>query len=100
MQKNNYLLSKLAQIHLQKIKIYTVTNFSEAQWQNFKDVLLTGFQMLANNPGIGIDCNNLYPNGCYFPIGKHIAYFTREKGFTLVVAVLGRSQLPQKHLIK
>lgn len=84
MQKNNYLLSNLAQIHLHKIKIYTVTNFSEAQWQNYKNVLLTGFQMLANNPGISIDCNNLYPNGCYFPIGKHIALLKKKVSFWLL----------------
>ena len=100
MQKNIYQLSKLAQIHLNKIKTYTVTNFSEAQWQTYKDVLITGFQMLADNPAIGMDCSDLYPKGYYFPVGKHTAYFTKEKGFIMVVAVLGRSQLPQKHLIK
>ncbi|ENL5094540.1 type II toxin-antitoxin system RelE/ParE family toxin, partial [Vibrio vulnificus] len=28
----------------------------------------------------------------------HTAYFTKEDGFILVVAVLGQSQLPQNHL--
>ena len=98
MQKNKYKLSNLAQSHLRKVKNYTVENFSELQWRNYKDTLLSGFQMLADNPGLGRSCDEIYPNGFYFPIGKHTAYFTKEGDFILVVAVLGQSQLPQNHL--
>ncbi|HDY7997765.1 TPA: type II toxin-antitoxin system RelE/ParE family toxin [Vibrio vulnificus] len=98
MQKNKYKLSNLAQSHLRKAKNYTVENFSELQWRNYKDTLLSGFQMLADNLGLGRSCDEVYPNGFYFPIGKHTAYFTKEDGFILVVAVLGQSQLPQNHL--
>ena len=68
------------------------------QWLNYKDTLLTGFQMLAENPEVGRRCENIYPKGFYFPVGKHTAYFTKEDGFILVVAVLSQSQLPQNHL--
>ena len=98
MQKNKYKLSNLAQSHLRKVKNYTVENFSELQWRNYKDTLLSGFQILADNPGLGRSCDEIYPNGFYFPIGKHTAYFTKEDDFILVVAVLGQSQLPQNHL--
>lgn len=98
MQKNKYKLSKLAQAHLRKIKSYTVNNFSEMQWNNYKDTLLTGFQMLADNPAVGRSCDEIYPSGFYFPVGKHTTYFTKEDGFILVVAVLCQSQLPQNHL--
>ncbi|CAM2978941.1 type II toxin-antitoxin system RelE/ParE family toxin [Vibrio ordalii] len=98
MHNSEYKLSKLAQAHLHKIKNYTVTNFSEMQWNAYKDTLLTGFQMLADNPAVGRSCNDSYQNGFYFPIGKHTAYFTKENSFILVVAVLGQSQLQQNHL--
>lgn len=98
MQKTKYKLSKLAQTHLQKIKSYTVKNFSETQWQNYKHTLLTGFQMLADNPNVGRRCDEIYPSGFYFPVGKHTTYFTKEDGFILVVAVLAQSQRPQNHL--
>ncbi|MGI9950710.1 type II toxin-antitoxin system RelE/ParE family toxin [Vibrio hyugaensis] len=98
MQTNKYKLSKLAQSHLRKIKNYTVTNFSELQWNSYRDNLLTAFQMLADNPAVGRNCDELYPCGFYFPVGKHTAYFTKEDGFILIVAVLGQSQLPQNHL--
>ncbi|ELB2760746.1 type II toxin-antitoxin system RelE/ParE family toxin [Vibrio alginolyticus] len=62
--------------------------------KNSKDTLLSGFQMLADNPDLGRSCDEMYPNGFYFPIGKHTAYFTKEDNFILVVAVLGQSQLP------
>ncbi|WP_445946073.1 type II toxin-antitoxin system RelE/ParE family toxin [Shewanella sp.] len=98
MQKKKYKLSKLAQAHLYKIKSYTITNFSDMQWQKYRDTLLTGFQMLADTPAVGRSCDLLYPSGFYFPIGNHTAYFTKEEGFILIVAVLGQPQLPQNHL--
>ncbi|ORT48801.1 plasmid stabilization protein [Vibrio sp. qd031] len=98
MQTNKYKLSKLAQSHLRKIKSYTVTNFSESQWNRYRDNLLTAFQMLADNPAVGRSCDELYTSGFYFPVGKHTAYFTKEDGFILIVAVLSQSQLPQNHL--
>lgn len=98
MQKSKYKLSKLAQTHLRKIKSYTINNFSDMQWRNYKDKLLIGFQMLADNPAVGRSCDEIYPNGFYFPVGKHTLYFTKEDDFILVVAVLSQSQLPQNHL--
>ncbi|MFT6530388.1 MAG: toxin ParE1/3/4 [Psychrosphaera sp.] len=98
MQKNKYKLSNLAQSHLRKIKTYTVENYSELQWYNYKNTLLSVFQMLADNPVVGRSCDEIYPNGFYFPVGKHTAYFTKEDNFILIVAVLGQSQLPQNHV--
>ncbi|WP_133408251.1 type II toxin-antitoxin system RelE/ParE family toxin [Parashewanella tropica] len=100
MKDQKFKLSKLAQMHLQKIKNYTIEHFSEPQWHSYKEMLLSGFQMLADNPDLGINCDEIYSGGFRFPIGKHMAYFTKEDGFILVAAVLGQSQLPQKHLKK
>ena len=98
MQKRSYKLSELAQSHLLKFKDYTVYNFSPLQWRSYKEKLLTTFQLLADNPEIGRSCNDIYPNGFYFPIGKHTAYFIKEDGFIMIVAVLNQSQLPENHL--
>ncbi|MDW6004186.1 type II toxin-antitoxin system RelE/ParE family toxin [Vibrio mangrovi] len=98
MQNKPYKLSYLAQEHLLKIKNYTVENFSEVQWRHYKTILLSGFQTLANNPGLGKKCDEIYRSGFYFHVGKHTTYYTQEDGFILIVAVLGQSQLPQNHL--
>ncbi|MCG3731044.1 type II toxin-antitoxin system RelE/ParE family toxin [Vibrio cincinnatiensis] len=98
MHHKQYKLSNLAQTHLRKVKNYTINNFSELQWQRYKETLLSGFQMLADNPDLGRSCHEIYSNGFYFLIGKHTAYFTKEDDFILIVAVLGQSQLPQNHL--
>lgn len=98
MKKKLYKLSRLAQGHLLKIKNYTVENFSVTQWTKYKAALLTAFQTLADNPGFGKSCDEIYHNGFYFHVGKHTAYYTKEDGFILIVAVLRQSQLPQKHL--
>lgn len=67
------------------------------QWSNYEDKLLTGFQLHADNPDVGRSCDDIYPSGFYFPVGKHTASFTKEDGFILVVAILVQSQLPQNH---
>lgn len=48
MPKNKYKLSKLAQSHLQKIKSYTVDNFSEAQWRNYKEVIVIALLIMPS----------------------------------------------------
>lgn len=98
MAGSQYKLSKLAQDHIRAIKDYTINNFSELQWHKYRATLLSRFQMLADNPELGKSYADIYDNGFYFPVGKHTAYFTKENGFILVVAVLSQSQLPQKHL--
>ncbi len=99
MPNKSFKLSRLAQEHLLKIKRYTIENYSEIQWQKYKTTLTSGFQNLAENSGLGKSCDDIYQNGFYFPIGKHVAYYMKEKDFILIVAILGQSQLPQKHLI-
>ncbi|WHF55361.1 type II toxin-antitoxin system RelE/ParE family toxin [Shewanella xiamenensis] len=98
MNNKRYKLSRLAQAHLLKIKDYALQHFSESQWHKYQQSLISGLQMLADNPGLGRSCNDIYPNGFYFPIGKHTAYFTKEDDFILIVALLGQPQLPQHHL--
>lgn len=98
MQARHYKLSQLAQTHLQQIKQYTVENFSAAQWQKYKTSLLMGFQMLADNPGLGKSCDEIFNNGFYFPVAKHVAYYIQGTDFILIVAVLGQAQIPQNHL--
>lgn len=98
MPKHTYKLSNLAQSHLRKIKDYTVENYSELQWRNYKETLHSGFQMLADSPGLGRSCPDIYHGGLYFPIGKHTAYFTQENDCILIVAILSQAQLPQNHL--
>ncbi|EKO3941017.1 type II toxin-antitoxin system RelE/ParE family toxin, partial [Vibrio metschnikovii] len=42
MHNKQYKLSSLAQTHLRKVKNYTINNFSELQWQRYKETLLSG----------------------------------------------------------
>lgn len=98
MQDKQYKLSRLAQEHLLNIKTYTTKNYGDLQWSKYKSILLSGLQGLANNPGLGKKCDDIYPNGFYFPVGKHMAYYVKEADCILIVAVLGQAQLPQKHV--
>ena len=94
----SYRLSLLAQEHLLAIRNYTIENHGQLQWSKYKATLLSGLQTLAKHPELGRNCDSIYKNGLYFPIGKHTAYYVKEADYILIVAVLGQSQLPQKHL--
>ena len=98
MPSNSYKLSKLAQQHLRDIRAYTLEQFSLAQWQDYKYTLTGGLELLAANPDIGRPCNDIYANGFFFPIGKHTAYYTKERHFILIVAILGQAQIPAHHI--
>lgn len=98
MPKASFKFSQLAQQHLVGIKRYTVEQFGEALWLNYKAKLLDGFTLLAENPALGKPCEEIYPTGFYYPVGKHMAYYTKEKHAIVIVAVLAQSQLPQNHL--
>ena len=100
MPAKRFKLSSLAMQHLAKINNYTIENFSAQQWEKYKAMLLSGFQMLADNPDLGRSCEAIYPDGFYFYLGKHTAYYMKKENFILVVAVLSQTQLPQKHLKK
>lgn len=88
----------MAQDHLFKVKKYAEEHFAEPKWHKYKAILLSSFQMLADNPELGRPYDEIHHNSLYFPVGKHIAYYTKETAFILIVAVLGRSQIPQRHL--
>lgn len=85
MQTNKFKLSKLAQIYFLKIKSYTIIKSFESQPNCYRDNLLTAFQMLAEDPAVGRSCDDLYPSGFYFPVGKHTAYFTKKMAFSVLV---------------
>ncbi|WP_369122887.1 type II toxin-antitoxin system RelE/ParE family toxin [Marinomonas transparens] len=61
--------------------------------------MLLGFQHLADNSGLGRSCGEISPKVFYFPLGKHVVYYTKEAGFILIVAILGQSQRPKNTLI-
>lgn len=98
MQNQSYKLSRLAQSHLLNVKSYTIEHFSEIQWHQYRASLISGLQTLANNPRLGKSCGDIYQNGFYFPIAKHTVYYVIKNDFILIVAILGRFQLPQNHL--
>jgi toxin ParE1/3/4 len=54
--------------------------------------------MLADNADLGRSCDEIFSSGFYFPIAKHMAYYTKENDFILIVAVLGQAQIPRNHL--
>lgn len=99
MQKGTYRLSKLAQEHLKGIKKYSIETFSLQQWLRYRETLIAGFQRLASYPDLGLCCDEIYPNGFYFHIGRHTAYFLKQQDSILIVAVLGQSQLPRPHAL-
>ena len=91
-------LSTLAQQHLKSIKEYTVRNYSLDQWGRYKQSLLYGLELICDNPNIGRRCESIDVEGRYFPIGSHVVYYMIKDEEIVVVALLGKAQIPDEHL--
>ena len=93
-------LSKLAQQHLKSIKEYTIRNYSIDQWERYKQSLLNGLDLISYNPDIGKRCESIVIEGRYFPIGSHVVYYMIKDEGIIVVAVLGKAQIPDEHILE
>jgi toxin ParE1/3/4 len=91
-------LSNLAQQHLKSIKEYTIRNFSIDRWLRYKGSLLKSLDLICDSPNIGRRCESLDLNGRYFPVGSHVVYYMIKDEEIVVVALLGKAQIPDEHL--
>jgi toxin ParE1/3/4 len=55
--------------------------------------------MLAGNPGLGRSCDHVRPGLRRMEHGKHVVFYREEAGGILVVRILHRLMLPEKHSI-
>jgi toxin ParE1/3/4 len=94
-----YLLSKSAQLDIEKIADYTIENFGINQARVYRDGLISCFQDLTVRPERG----RLYLHKdetlllCY-RYKSHIVFFKRTNAGILIVRILGERMDFRRHL--
>ena len=86
-----YRLSVLADRDLGGIADYTIETFGLEQARRYGESLDTCFNLLADNPGIGRNADELAPGLHRFNHQSHVIFYRPVPGKLLIVRVLHES---------
>lgn len=98
MENVKYYFRGHARSDIAKIRRYTIKQWGEEQWENYKKALFKKFQSLANNPSIGMAIDEISPNAFRFPIENHVVYYLKRDDKVIFVGVISSEMSPKKHL--
>ena len=94
----NYQLSEAARGDVDYLYEYGIINFGLPQADQYYDGLIEQFELLADNPLIGKNSEELSPNLQRFIYRRHmIFYIVTDRGI-LIVRVLGEEMDFERHL--
>ena len=89
---NNFELSGKAKSDLIKIALYTQLTWGMAQRNDYLKVLDTTFQLLADEPELGISCDNIREGYNKYPQASHVLYYKKIKiNQILIIRILHKS---------
>ena len=87
-----FALSTKAKLDLIKIAKYTQFTWGRAQRNDYLKALDNSFQLLADEPEIGISCNYIREGYSKYPQASHVIYYKEHKANQiLIVRVLHKS---------
>ncbi|HEX9198927.1 MAG TPA: type II toxin-antitoxin system RelE/ParE family toxin [Acidobacteriaceae bacterium] len=93
---STWKLTRKARTDYAEILLYTIDAWGEEQAERYLALLLDGFDLLAQNPGIGRPCNRLAPRLRRFEQGKHVIFYKPDRNGIIVSRVLHQSRLPAR----
>ncbi|KDC51969.1 type II toxin-antitoxin system RelE/ParE family toxin [Pseudoalteromonas sp. S3431] len=89
---NKFALSAKAKSDLIKIAKYTQLTWGQAQRNSYLKILDNSFQLLANDPKIGINCDYIREGYSKYPLANHVIYYKGHKeNQILIVRILHKS---------
>jgi toxin ParE1/3/4 len=95
-----FRFSRLAEADLLSIGDYTIRTWGEAQADRYIAELEDCCRRLAGNPGLGRSCDHIRPGLRRMECGRHVVFYRQEAGGILIVRLLHRSMLPERHSIE
>lgn len=98
MESVKYYLRGHARNDIAKIRRYTIKQWGERQWEEYKKSLFKTLLSLANNPSVGMTIDEISPNAFRFPIKNHVVYYLKKDDKVIFVGVLSSEMSPKKHL--
>lgn len=94
----SYRLSNKAEKELKEIYRYSLLNFGSHQADRYLDDMEGALLFLAENPGMGRNCDYLKEGYRRHEHGQHVVYYRRLKDHILIGRILGAGQNPEKQL--
>jgi toxin ParE1/3/4 len=89
---NKFLLSSKAKTDLIKIAKYTQLTRGIAQRNDYLKVLDSIFQLLANEPELGFNCDYIREGYSKYPQASHVIYYKEYKNSQIfIVRILHKS---------
>jgi toxin ParE1/3/4 len=95
-----YRLARLAETDLKSIVRYTLKTWGRAQTIRDRQGLQDCFQLLADNPSIGRNCDSIHPGLRRFEHGKHVVFYLAQPDALFIVRVLHQQMIPAKPLFE
>ena len=93
-----YRLDINARKDLESIRNYTIDKWGLGHWYKYKNILQKKMQMLANNPNLGLQINEISENAFRFPDEHHVFYYMQKGKSIVFVGVISNKLAPQKHI--
>ena len=91
-----FSVSKAAQFDLRAIARYTLHTWGPAQALKYARGLDEWFQLLAENVGIGRECDAISSGLRRYEQGKHVVFYRLKPGGIRIVRVLHQQMVPTK----
>ena len=97
---SGFRFSRLAEADLVSIGDYTLRTWGEAQADRYITELEDCCKRLAGNPGLGRRCDHVRPGLRRMERGSHVVFYRQQPDGVLIVRLLHRSMLPERHAIE
>ena len=93
-----YRLSRKAEMDIGNIASYTIDRFGIEQARTYRDSMISCFQSLAENPGIGIKADYIREGYRRFDHRSHVIFYKSEGPDILIIRVLHKRMNAPRHL--
>ncbi len=91
-----YKLTRKANSDLREILLYTTDTWGDEQADRYLGLLLEGFDLIAQKPGLGRACDLLYPGLRRLERGKHVIFYRQDRNGVVISRILHQRRLPSQ----
>ena len=87
----------LAEDDLENIWEYSFETQGESQADKYYDEFIKGMDLLANNPGLGVSCDEIREGYRQFKFNHHVVYYKVTPSILTVIRILHERMEPAEH---
>jgi toxin ParE1/3/4 len=94
-----YKLTRLSEADLETILEYTLKTWGGKQCESYLGNLQACLQGLADQPGLGRNCDAIRPGLMRMEHGRHVVFYRPKEYGIRIIRILHQSMLPEYHLL-